>query len=54
MKINNSRDFDLDLFYRENIYLMHFATAGLQLNDEIFFDRSHNDFRNFIKQREER
>lgn len=49
MKINNSTDFDLDLFFRNNIYLMHFATAGLQVKDEIFFDTSHNDFRNFIK-----
>lgn len=49
MKINNSSDFDLDLFFGNNIFLMHFATAGLQVNDEIFFSSSHNNFRNFLK-----
>jgi hypothetical protein len=49
MKINNSSDFDLDLFFREDIYLKHFATAGLQVSNEVFFDNSHNNFRNWLK-----
>jgi len=49
MKINNSSDFDLDLFFRIDPLLMHVATAGLKVNDEIFFNRANNNFRNFLK-----
>jgi hypothetical protein len=49
MKINNSSDFDLDLFFNLDAFFVHVATAGLQIRDEIFFNTYHNDFRNFIK-----
>lgn len=48
-KLNNSSDFDLDLFIPNGILICHFATAGLQIQDEIFFDGFHNEFRNRIK-----
>lgn len=48
-RINNSSDFDLDLFFSIGMLWGHFATAGLQVRDEIFFDPSHNNFRMFIK-----
>ena len=49
MKINNSSEFDLDLFYGNNFQLFHIATAGLQIKDENFFSNSHNEFRHFLK-----
>jgi len=47
--MNNSSDFDLDLFFKTDFLFLHVATAGLQVNDEIFFNSSHNDFRNLLK-----
>ncbi|WP_228377352.1 hypothetical protein, partial [Chryseobacterium indologenes] len=49
MRINNSSDFDLDLFFKSELFFMHFATAGLQISDENFFENNHNDFRYFLK-----
>ncbi|MDH5033782.1 hypothetical protein [Chryseobacterium cucumeris] len=49
MRINNSSDFDLDLFFKSELFLMHFATAGLQISDENFFENNHSDFRYFLK-----
>lgn len=50
MKINNSSDFDLDLFFycKYFPFIGHFATAGLQISDENFFTNHHNDYRNKI------
>jgi hypothetical protein len=50
MKINNSSDFDLDLFFccKYFPFMCHFATAGFQISDENFFTSYHNDFRNKI------
>lgn len=47
--INNSSDFDLDLFFGIGFLWGHFATAGLQIHDEFFFDPIHSNFRSFIK-----
>lgn len=50
MKINNSSDFDLDLFFccRYFPFMCHIATGGFQISDENFFTNFHNDFRNQI------
>lgn len=49
MRLNNSSDFDLDLFFRNDFFLMHFATAGLHISDSNFFNNNHNDTRYFLK-----
>lgn len=49
MRVNNSSDFDLDLFLNNYIILSHFATAGLHISDNSFFNSFHNDFRHFLK-----
>lgn len=55
MKINNSLDFDLDLFFICSYYFFfkypfigHFATGGLKVSDKNFFTNNHNDFRSHI------
>ncbi|UUC44029.1 hypothetical protein [Flavobacterium cerinum] len=48
MKINNSSDFDLDLFFSCKCFpfICHFATGGLKISDENFFTQYHNNLRN--------
>lgn len=36
MRLNNSPDFDLDLFFRNDFFLMHFATAGSHISNPNF------------------
>jgi hypothetical protein len=50
MKINNSSNFDLDLFFlcKKFEFMCHFATGGLQVSDKFFFTDSHNIIRNNI------
>jgi len=50
MKINNSSDFDLDLFFccKYFPFMCHFASAGLQISNKNFFTNYHHDFRKKI------